>query len=142
MRFQMPELPCFMPRAKIGDVVYYISLYSCYAVKRATVVEIQHLGDEYRQVMSNGDVVAKDAHSVEDYTTFASRDDAVQFILASLVECINDHKTRIATLQHELDMSERVLATLRKQYPDLTAERPQSTKSTIDYQNSEFDTPK
>lgn len=142
MRLQIPKLPCFMPRAKIGDVVYYISLYSCYAVKRATVVEIQHLGDEYRQVMSNGDVVAKDAHSVEDYTTFASRDDAVQFILASLVECINDHKTRIATLQHELDMSERVLATLRKQYPDLTAERPQSTKSTIDYQNSEFDTPK
>ena len=85
--------------------------------------------------MSNGDVVAKDAHSVEDYTTFASRDDAVQFILASLVECINDHKTRIATLQHELDLSERVLATLRKQYPDLLAERPQPTKSTMDHQN-------
>ena len=85
--------------------------------------------------MSNGDVVAKDAHSVEDYTTFASRDDAVQFILASLVEHINDHKTRIATLQHELDVNERVLATMRKQYPDLPAERPLATKSTIDYQN-------
>lgn len=142
MRLQMPKLPCFKPRSEVGDVVYYISPNNRFAVKRATVVEIQHLGDEYRQVMSNGDVVAKDAHSVEDYTTFASRDDAVQFILASLVECINDHKTRIATLQHELDMSEHVLATLRKQYPDLTAERPQSTKSTIDYQNSEFDTPK
>ena len=135
MRLQMPKLPCFKPRSEVGDVVYYISPNNRFAVKRATVVEIQHLGDEYRQVMSNGDVVAKDAHSVEDYTTFASRDDAVQFILASLVECINDHKTRIATLQHELDMSEHVLATLRKQYPDLTAERPQSTKSTIDYQN-------
>jgi len=111
MRLQMPKLPCFMPRANVGDVVYYISPNNCYAVKRATVVEIQLLGSEYRQVMSNGDVVAKDAHSVEDYTTFASRDDAVQFILASLVERINDHKTRIATLQHELDVSERVLAT-------------------------------
>lgn len=139
MRLQMPELPCFMPRAKIGDVVYYISPYSCYAVKRATVVEIQRSGDEYRQVMSNGDVVVKDAHSDEDHTTFASRDDAVQFILANLVERINDHKTRIAMLQHELDVSERVLASLRKQYPDLPAERPQPTKSTIDYQNSEFD---
>ena len=104
-------------------------------MKRATVVEIQRLGSEYRQVMSNGDVVAKDAHSVEDYTTFASRDDAVQFILASLVECISDHKTRIATLQHELDVNERVLATLRKQYPDLPAERPQSMKSAIGYWN-------
>lgn len=129
-----------MPRAKVGDVVYYILPDNRYAVKRASVVEILRLGREYRQVMSNGDVVVKDAHSVEDYTTFASRDDAVQFILTTLVERINDHKTRIVTLQHELDVSERVLATLRKQYPDLPAERPQPTKSTIDYQNSEFDT--
>lgn len=139
MRLQMPKLPCFMPRAKVGDVVYYISPNNRYAVKRATVVEIQRSGSEYRQVMSNGDVILKEAHSTEDYTTFASRDDAVQFILASLVERINDHKTRIATLQHELDVSERVLATLRKQYPDLLAEHPQLTKSTIDYQDLEFD---
>ncbi len=134
----MPELPCFKPRAKVGDVVYYIAPGNCYAVRRASVVEIQRSGNEYRQVMSNGDVVVKDAHSDEDYSTFASRDDAVRFILASLVERINDHKTRIVTLQHELDVNERVLATLRKQYPDLTAERPQQRKSTIDYQNSEF----
>ena len=140
MRLQMPELPCFKPRAKVGDVVYYISPNNCYAVKRATVVEIQCQGGEYRQVMSNGDVVVKDAHSVDDYSTFASCDDVVQFILASLAERINDHMTRISTLQHELDVSERVLSTLRRQYPDLPAERPQPTKSTIDYQNSEFDT--
>ena len=131
----MPELPCFMPRAKVGDFVYYISPNNRYAVKWASVVEIQHSGGEYRQVMSNGDVVVKDAHSVEDYSTFASRDDAVRFILANLVERINDHKTRIATLQHELDLNERVLATLRRQYPDLPAERPLTMKSTIDYQN-------
>ncbi len=135
MRLQMPELPCFKPRAKVGDVVYYISPNDRYAVKRVSVVEIQRLGSEYRQVMSNGDVVVQDAHSVDDYSTFASRDDAVQFILANLIERINDHKTRIATLQHELDVGERVLATLRKQYPDLPAERPVPTKSTIDYQN-------
>ncbi len=135
MRLQMPELPCFMPRAEVGDVVYYFSPNNCYAVKRAIVVETQRSGGEYRQVMSNGDVVVKDAHSVEDYSTFASRDDAVRFILASLVERINDHKTRIVTLQHELDVSERVLATLRKQYPDLLAERPLPTKSTIGYRN-------
>lgn len=135
MRLQMPKLPCFMPRAKVGDFVYYISQNNRYAVKRATVVEILHSGSEYRQVMSNGDVVVKDAHSVEDYTTFASCDDAVRFILANLVELINDHKTRIATLQHELDVSERVLATLQKQYPDLPANRPLPAKSAIDYQN-------
>ena len=133
MRLQMPELPCFKPRAKVGDVVYYISPDNCYAVRRASVVEIQRSGNEYRQVMSNGDVVVKDAHSVEDYSTFASRDDAVRFILASLVERINDYKTRIVTLQHELDVSERVLATLQKQYPNLPAKRPIPVKSTIDY---------
>ena len=142
MRLQIPELPCFMPRAKVGEVVYYISPNNRYAVKRATVVEILHSGCEYRQVMSNSNVVVKDAHSVEDYSTFDSRDDAVQFILANLIKRINDHKTRIATLQHELDVGERVLATLRKQYPDLPAERPVPTKSAIDYRNSEFDAPK
>ena len=131
MRLQMPKLPCFRPRAKVGDVVYYISPENCYAVKRASVVEIQRSGGEYRQVMSNGDVVAKDAHSVEDYTTFASRDDAVQFILASLVERINDHKTRIASLQHELDVIERVLATLQKQYQDMSSKLLQRKISQI-----------
>ena len=135
MRLQIPELPCFIPRAKVGDVVYYISPNNFYAVKRATVVEIQRSSNEYRQVMSNGDVVVKDAHSVEDYTTFSSRDNAVQFILANLVERINDHKARIATLQHELEVSERVLHTLQKQYPDLSAERPIPVKSTTDYQD-------
>ena len=139
MRLQIPELPCFKPSAKVGDVVYYISPNNCDAVKRATVVEILRSGDEYRQVMSNGDVVVKDAHSVEDYTTFASCDDAVQFILASLVARINYHKTRIASLQHELEVNERVLATLRKQYPDLPAYRPLHAKSAIDNQKSEFD---
>ncbi len=133
MRLQMPKIPCFKPRAEVGDVVYYISPDNRYAMKRATVVEIIRSGNEYRQVMNNGDVVVKDAHSIEDYTTFACRNDAVQFILASLVERINDHKTRIATLQHELDVSERVLATLQKQYPDLPAKRPFPVKSTIDY---------
>lgn len=135
MRLQMPELPCFMPRAKVGDFVYYISQNNRFAVKRVTVVEIQRSSSEYLQVMSNGDVVVKDAHSVEDYTTFSSCDDAVQFILANLVKLINNHKTRIATLKHELDVSERVLATLQKQYPDLPAERPQLKKSTTEYRN-------
>jgi hypothetical protein len=131
----MPILPCFKPRANAGDVVYYISPNNRYAVKRATVVEIQRSGNEYRQMMSDGDVIDKDAHSVEDYSTFTTRDDAVQFILANLVERINDHKTRIASLQHELDVCERVLSTLQKQNPNLPAERPLPTKSTIDYQN-------
>ena len=135
MRLLMPKLPCFKPRAKVDDVVYYISPNNRYAVKRATIVEIKRSGSEYRQVMSNEDVVVKDAHSIIDNTTFATRDDAVQFILASLVERINGHKTRIATLQHELDVNERVLATLQKQYPDLPAGRPVPAKSPIDYQN-------
>ncbi len=41
MGLQMPELPCFMPRAEVGDVVFCISPNNRYAVKRASVVEIQ-----------------------------------------------------------------------------------------------------
>ncbi len=126
MRLQMPKLPSFKPRAEVGDVVYYISPNNCYAVKRAIVVEIKRSGCEYRQVMNNSDVVVKDAHSIEDNTTFASRDDAVQFIIASLIKRINDHKTRIASLQHELDVSERVLATLQKMYPNMSRKLLQS----------------
>ena len=140
MRLQMPELPCFKPRAKVGDVVYYISPNNRFAVKRATIVEIKRSGSEYRQVMSNEDIVVKDAHSIEDYTTFACRDDAVQHILADLVETINNLKIRIASLQHELDVKELELSTVRKQYPDVPTERPQPFRCSIDEEDTHNET--
>ena len=140
MRLQMPELPCFMPRAKVGEVVYYNSPLNCYAVKLATVIEVQRSSSEYRQVMSNGDVVVKDAHSINDNTTFATRNEAVQHILADLVETINNLKIRIASLQHELDVKERELSTVRKQYPDEPTERPQPFRCSIDEEDTHNET--
>lgn len=140
MRLQMPKLPCFKPWSKVGDVVYYISPNNRFAVKRATVVEIKRSGSEYRQVMSNEDVVVKDAHSNNDNTTFATRNEAVQHILADLVETINDLKIRIALLQHELDVKERELSTVRKQYPDVPTERPQPFRCSIDEEETHNET--
>ena len=140
MRLQMPDLPCFKPRAKVGDVVYYISPNNRFAVKRATIVEIKRSGSEYRQVMSNEDIVVKDAHSINDNTTFATRDDAVQHILADLVETINNLKIRIAALQHELDVKELELSTVRKQYPDVPTERPQPFRCSIDEEDTHNET--
>ena len=140
MRLQMPKLPCFKPWSKVGDVVYYISPNNRFAVKRATIVEIKRSGSEYRQVMSNEDIVVKDAHSIEDYTTFACRDDAVQHILADLVETINNLKIRIASLQHELDVKELELSTVRKQYPDVPTERPQPFRCSIDEEDTHNET--
>ena len=140
MRLQMPKLPCFKPWSKVGDVVYYISPNNRFAVKRATVVEIKRSGSEYRQVMSNEDVVVKDAHSNNDNTTFATRNEAVQHILADLVETINDLKIRIASLQHELDVKERELSTVRKQYPDVPTERPQPFRCSIDEEDTHNET--
>ena len=140
MRLQMPKLPCFKPWSKVGDVVYYISPNNRFAVKRATVVEIKRSGSEYRQVMSNEDVVVKDAHSNNDNTTFATRNEAVQHILADLVETINDLKIRIASLQHELDVKERELSTVRKQYPDEPTERPQPFRCSIDEEDTHNET--
>ena len=140
MRLQIPELPCFMPRSNVGDVVYYISPNNRYAVKLATVIEVQRSSSEYRQVMSNGDVVVKDAHSINDNTTFATRNEAVQHILADLVETINNLKIRIASLQHELDVKERELSTVRKQYPDEPTERPQPFRCSIDEEDTHNET--
>lgn len=140
MRLQMPKLPCFKPWSKVGDVVYYISPNNRFAVKRATVVEIKRSSSEYRQVMSNGDVVVKDAHSINDNTTFATRNEAVQHILAHLVETINNLKIRIASLQHELDVKERELSTVRKQYPDEPTERPQPFRCSIDEEDTHNET--
>ena len=140
MRLQMPKLPCFLPRANVGDIVYYVSPNNRFAVKRATVVEIKRSGSEYRQVMSNEDVVVKDAHSNNDNTTFATRNEAVQHILADLVETINDLKIRIASLQHELDVKERELSTVRKQYPDVPTERPQPFRCSIDEEETHNET--
>lgn len=140
MRVQMPKLPSFKPRAIVGETVYYISPLNCYAVKLATVIEVQRSSSEYRQVMSNGDVVVKDAHSINDNTTFATRNEAVQHILADLVETINNLKIRIASLQHELDVKERELSTVRKQYPDEPTERPQPFRCSIDEEETHNET--
>lgn len=140
MRLQMPKLPSFKPRAIVGETVYYISPLNCYAVKLATVIEVQRLSSEYRQVMSNGDVVVKDAHSINDNTTFATRNEAVQHILADLVETINNLKIRIASLQHELDVKERELSTVRKQYPEEPTERPQPFRCSIDEEDTHNET--
>ena len=140
MRLQLLELTCFKQRAEVGDVVYYISPNNRFAVKRATIVEIKRSGSEYRQVMSNEDIVVKDAHSINDNTTFATRDDAVQHILADLVETINNLKIRIASLQHELDVKERELSTVRKQYPDVPTERPQPFRCSIDEEDTHNET--
>lgn len=140
MRVQMPKLPSFKPRAIVGETVYYISPLNCYAVKLATVIEVQRSSSEYRQVMSNGDVVVKDAHSINDNTTFATRDEAVQYILADLVETINNLKIRIASLHHELDVKERELSTVRMQYPDVPTERPQPFRCSIDEEDTHNET--
>lgn len=140
MRVQMPKLPSFKPRAIVGETVYYISPLNCYAVKLATVIEVQRSSSEYRQVMSNGDVVVKDAHSINDNTTFATRDEAVQHILADLVETINNLKIRIASLHHELDVKERELSAVRKQYPDVPTERPQPFRCSIDKEDTHNET--
>ena len=136
----MPKLPSFKPRAIVGETVYYISPLNCYAVKLATVIEVQRSSSEYRQVMSNGDVVVKDAHSINDNTTFATRNEAVQHILADLVETINNLKIRIASLQYELDVKERELSTVRKQYPDEPTERPQPFRCSIDEEDTHNET--
>ncbi len=136
----MPKLPSFKPRAIVGETVYYISPLNCYAVKLATVIEVQRSSSEYRQVMSNGDVVVKDAHSINDNTTFATCGEAVQHILADLVETINNLKIRIASLQHELDVKERELSTVRKQYPDVPTERPQPFRCSIDEEETHNET--
>ena len=140
MRVQMPKLPSFKPRAIVGETVYYISPLNCYAVKLATVIEVQRSSSEYRQVMSNGDVVVKDAHSINDNTTFATCGEAVQHILADLVETINNLKIRIASLQHELDVKELELSTVRKQYPDVPTERPQPFRCSIDEEDTHNET--
>ena len=140
MRLQMPKLPSFKPRAIVGETVYYISPLNCYAVKLATVIEVQRSSSEYRQVMSNGDVVVKDAHSINDNTTFATRNEAVQHILADLVETINNLKIRIASLQYELDVKERELSTVRKQYLDEPTERPQPFRCSIDEEDTHNET--
>lgn len=107
------------PRAKVGDKVYYISPNNRYGVKTAVITDIRLVPRYYEQVMSNGDVVLKDSRMIADYTTFISRDDAVRYIMAGLVEDINQHRTSIATLQHELNKCERILTTLQHLFPEL-----------------------
>ena len=119
MRLQKPKLPSFKPRARVGDTVYYLSPVNKYAVKRSVVVEIRN---GHEQVMQNGDVV-KSYRRLLDYSTFPTRDAAVSHVMATLIESINGRQKSIDTLIREQEKERRILATMRKQNPEIEPKR-------------------
>lgn len=120
MRLQIPKLPCFKPRAKVGETVYYRSPINPYAVRRSVVVEIRN-GQE--QVMQNGDIVLSNPSLAIDNSTFPTREAAVSHIMATLIERINSRQTEIDTLIHEQEKEQRILATMQKHNPNIKPER-------------------
>lgn len=116
MRLQMPNFPKFEPRAHVGETVYYRSPINPYAVKRSIVVEIWN---GHEQVMQNGDIVLSNPRRAIDYSTFPTREAAVNHIMAILIKRINSRQTEIDTLIHEQEKERRILATIQKHYPDI-----------------------
>ena len=79
----------YIPRAEVGDIVYYISPLNRYAVRRSVVVNIKEGRKVYEQVMQNGDIVLKNCGDSEDNSTFPTFEVAVSHIMATLAESIN-----------------------------------------------------
>ena len=120
MRLQMPKLPSFEPRAKVGETVYYRSPSNKYAVKRSVVVEIRN---GHEQVMQNGDIVLSNPHRAIDDSTFPTREAAMSHIMTILIKRINSRQTEIDTLIHEQEKERRILSTMQKQNPDIDPKR-------------------
>ena len=116
MRLQMPKLPSFEPRAKVGETVYYRSPINQYAVKRSVVVEIR---SGHKPVMQNGDIVLSNPRRPIDHSTFPTKEAAVSHIMAILIKRINNRQTEIDTLTHEQEKERRILATIQKHNPDI-----------------------
>ena len=111
MKLQMPKLPKFKPRAKVGETVYYRSPINQYAVRRSVIVEIRN---GHEQVMKNGDIVLSNPRRAIDHSTFPTREAALNHIMAIIIKRINSRQTEIDTLTHEQEKERRILATMQK----------------------------
>ena len=120
MRLQMPKIPTFKPRAKVGETVYYRSPINPYAIRRSVVVEIRN---GHEQVMQNGDIVLSNPHRAIDDSTFPTREAAMSHIMTILIKRINSRQTEIDTLIHEQEKERRILSTMQKQNPDIDPKR-------------------
>jgi hypothetical protein len=126
MIIDLPETK-YIPRAEVGDIVYYISPLNRYAVKRSVVVNIKEgysCGRKvYEQVMQNGDIVLKNCGDSEDNSTFPTFEVAVSHIMATLAESINSDQFYLNNLVNNLKKKQRILATIKNSYPELAPQR-------------------
>ena len=126
MIIDLPETK-YIPRAEVGDIVYYISPLNRYAVKRSVVVNIKEgysCGRKvYEQVMQNGDIVLKNCGDSEDNSTFPTFEVAVSHIMATLAESINSDQYYLNNLVNNLKKKQRILATIKNSYPELAPQR-------------------
>lgn len=126
MIIDLPETK-YIPRAEVGDTVYYRSPLNRYAVRRSVVVNIKEgysCGRKvYEQVMQNGDIVLKDCDDSEDNSTFPSFEIAVSHIMATLTESINNDQCYLDKLIYNLKKKQRILATIKKTHPEVTPQR-------------------
>lgn len=115
----------YLPRARVGDTVYYRSPVNRYAVKRSVVVEIclNNTAHRYEQVMQNGDIVTKCVGLIYDNSTFHSLESAISHIMATLIKRINSNQISIDTLIHEQNKQQRILNLMLKRHPCIKPKR-------------------
>lgn len=96
----------------LGDKVYYIHPASRHSIRRGTIKSFvwignrRYIGYDYDIELDNGVVVSCD-------NVFHTIDEAREHVISNLTRHLNSVQNKLASLQHDVELTKRRLATLK-----------------------------
>ena len=95
---------------QVGDVVYYMSHTSPYAIKKSTIVAKKELPyNHHFRLLEGCELMLADGTGLEYYDLFDSKEQAIAYIVADLKSSLAHKHIALQTLQQEIATEERLL---------------------------------
>lgn len=97
-------------KLKVGDCVYYIPETNKYSIRKSRIKEM-HIIPAHRPdpLFDHCELLLENGATVDYNDTFNSKEDVLEYIIASLKQSIVWDKQQMITLQKEIEMEERLL---------------------------------
>ena len=103
---------------QVGDVVYYLSLTSRYAIKKSTIVAKKEIPfNHHSRPLGCCELTFADGTVHEYYHVFDSKEKALEYIVADLKCSLAHHRMGLQTLLQRISEDERLLALFEKKLP-------------------------
>ena len=98
---------------QVGDVVYYLSPFSKYSIKKSTIVSKKEIpANHHTRPFGGCELTLTNGVVLEYGDVFDSKENAFAYIVADLKSSLANKRNALQTLQQEIEKEERVLTQL------------------------------